>query len=123
MNVLHTAVWVSSLDETKDFYCDSIGLNHSRDFTTNGVKNYFVAGDADAEIQFKFDPDRDVNVRSDGFDHLAVGVNNVEAVFDRLVNEHGSDVIKKPTTLETTGSTIAFVTDPDGYTVELIQKA
>jgi lactoylglutathione lyase len=122
MDVLHTAIWVSDLETTTAFYCDGIGLNYSRDFTSDGVRNYFVAGESDAEIQFKHDPEREGTVAPDGIDHLAVGVEDVAATYDHLVEERGSESVTEPTVLETTGSTIAFVTDPDGYTVELIQS-
>ena len=123
MDVLHTAIWVSDLEASKAFYLDGLGLNYSRNFSADGVRNYFVTGKSDAEIQFKHDPDGDGDVTPDGIDHLAVVVENAEATFTRLTEDWGSDAVKKPTQLETTGSTIAFVTDPDGYTVELIQKA
>lgn len=123
MDVLHTAIWVSDLEATREFYCDGIGLEYTRDFETDGVRNYFVSGESDAEIQFKHDPSTDGHVEPDGIDHLAVGVEDAQATFDHLTAERGSEVVKEPTLLETTGSTIAFVTDPDGYTVELVQEA
>lgn len=122
MDVLHTAVWVSDLEATREFYCDGIGLEHSRNFATGSVENYFVTGESGAEIQFKHDSDDGRLEEPSGIDHLAVGVDDVRATFDELVSEWDSDAVKEPTVLETTGSTIAFVTDPDGYTVELIQS-
>jgi lactoylglutathione lyase len=109
------------LEATTEFYCDGIGLEHSRDFTADGVTNYFVNGESDTEIQFKYDQARDSCVTPDGIDHLAVAVEDVRATFDELTTEWGSNVVKEPTEFEATGEIIAFVTDPDGYTVELIQ--
>lgn len=123
MEVLHTAIWVSDLETTKAFYCDGIGLRPSREFSSDGVQNHFVTGENGGEIQFKYDPEHDVNVTRDGVDHLAVSVDSTEEATDHLTSEYGSELIKPPTTLETTGSVIAFVTDPDGYTVELVQES
>lgn len=123
MDVLHSAVWVSDLEATSAFYCEGIGLEYARDFTSDGVTNYFVTGQSDAEIQFKHDPDRDPPDHGDGFGHLAVGVDDTAATVDRLADDWGTEVVKPPTVLEDTGSTIAFVTDPDGYVVELVQHA
>lgn len=120
MDVLHTAIWVSNLDASKRFYCDGIGLVQTREFTTDGTRNVFVGGESEAEIQFKYDPDRDVDPSPAGIDHLAVGVEDLQATFDYLTTERGHDVVKEPTVADATGSTIAFVTDPDGYTVELV---
>jgi lactoylglutathione lyase len=123
MDVLHTAIWVSDLEAMKAFYCDGVGLSFSREFTTDGVRNYFVTGEGPAEIQFKYDPEHNIAVDRDGIDHLAVGVDDVEAMVEHLEDERESEVIKPPTVLEATESTIAFVTDPDGYMLELIQSA
>lgn len=122
MEILHTAIWVSDLEDTKRFYEEGLGLDHSRDFRTDGVHNYFVTGTGQGEIQFKYDPTDDETVSPHGIDHLAVGVENTRSMFDRLTSEFGSTVKKEPVKLETTGSIIAFVTDPDGYTVELIES-
>lgn len=122
MEVLHTAIWVSDLAATREFYCDGIGLAHSRDFETDGVRNYFVRGESDAEIQFKYDPEQEGGVAPAGVDHLAVSVDDVRDAVDRLTEEWNSEVITEPTELAQTGSTIAFVTDPDGYAVELIER-
>lgn len=123
MDVLHTAVWVSDLQHTKEFYHEGLGLDHSRDFVTDGVENYFVRGTSETEIQFKYDSESEGDVDPDGIDHLAVSVDDARSMFDRLTTEFGSAGIKEPTVLDTTGSTIAFVTDPDGYTIELIEPA
>ncbi|MFC6825279.1 VOC family protein [Halopelagius fulvigenes] len=123
MDVLHTAIWVSDLNTTKAFYCDGVGLKFSREFATDGVRNYFVKGENGVEIQFKYDSEHEVTVERDGVDHLAVGVDDVETTVGHLVDERGSEVLKPPTVLKKTGSTIAFVTDPDGYVLELVESA
>lgn len=123
MDVLHAALWVSDLDESVEFYCDGVGLEFSREFTTDGVINHFLTGESDAELQLKHDPDRHVEAPTDGFDHVALGVTDVEATVEHLESTWESEIRKPPTVLEDTGSTIAFVTDPDGYVVELIEPA
>jgi lactoylglutathione lyase len=120
MDVLHTAVWVDDLEATREFYLDELGLEFSWEFTgDDGVHNYFVTGESDAEIQFKHDPDRDVEEPA-GIDHLAVEVDDTDAVVERVA-DRGSEVVKGPLTMAETNARIAFVTDPDGYVVELIQ--
>jgi len=121
MDVLHTALWVSDLDATREFYEGALGLSFSREMEgDDGVRNYFVSGESDAEIQFKPIADGDVDaVEPSGFDHTAVAVESVAELLDEL----GEDRVRSgPTTLPDAGVEIAFVTDPDGYGVELIEE-
>jgi len=120
VEVIHTAVWVSDLERTRAFYVDALGLSHTRDFESEGVTNFYVAGEGDAEIQFKYEPDRGT-VDPGGIDHLAVSVDDVDAVLDRLLAGTDTEVVEGPTTLEDLDVYIAFVTDPDGYVVELVE--
>jgi lactoylglutathione lyase len=122
MGILHTALRVSDLEATVAFYEGELGLAHSWDFEREGVTNYYVTGEgSDAEIQFVHDPDDDRPVDPSGIDHVAVSVDDVRAEFDRLVEEAGSEPVEGPTHVEAAGATVAFVTDPDGYVVELIE--
>ena len=123
MDVLHTAVWVADLDVTSGFYEDVLRLEHSRDFVGgDGVTNYFVTGGSDAEIQFKHDADADVETDPGTMDHLAVAVEDVDVTTDRAVEEFDSRIVDGPMDLEDMGVRVAFITDPDGYTVELIEQ-
>lgn len=122
MDVLHTAIQVSDLEETTAFYEGELGLSHAWDFELDGTRNYYVVGDdGNAEIQFVHDPDDESPVDPDGIDHLAVSVDDVRATFDHLVEETDSEVVREPTYIEAAEATVAFVTDPDGYAVELVE--
>lgn len=122
-DVLHTAITVSDLDAMRGFYEDTLGLAHSRDFEVDGTLNYFVGGE-DAEIQFVHKPDSDPDPDSErsgaGLDHLAVAVEDVDATVAAAREEWDSEVETEPTDMKDLGVRIAFVTDPEGYVVELI---
>jgi lactoylglutathione lyase len=120
MDVLHTAVWVDDIETQLAFYCDGLGLDRTREFDLDGVTNTYVAGESDTEIQFKHDG-TERNPGPAGIDHIAVGVDDVDANVDHLVEHHGSEVVNEPRTLAEKGVRIAFVTDPEGYVVELIE--
>jgi len=120
MRVIHTAMWVSDLEATRAFYEDVLGLDFHREFTTDGVTNYYVGSDDGAELQFKHRADESDPVTPDGVDHVAVGVDDVDATFERVVEETGCPVVLEPTTIEAANSRAAFVEDPDGYTVEFV---
>ncbi|MCW8173669.1 VOC family protein [Natrialba swarupiae] len=123
MTVLHTAVWVSDLEATVEFYEEVLGLEYSRDFVgSDGVRNYFMAGESGAAIQFKYDENSDVETTPGTMDHLATSVENVDTTVERAVEEWDTDIVDGPRTLEDHDVRIAFITDPNGYTIELVQK-
>lgn len=122
MDVIHTALAVSDLEQTKEFYEGVLGLEHHWDFTYEGVVNYYVGTDDGAEIQFKYDASQDEDIEPSGIDHIALGVDDVDATFERVVGETGCPVVLEPTTFEDADRRGAFVSDPDGYTVEFVQR-
>lgn len=123
MDVIHTALWVSDLDATKEFYIDALGLEHTWDFVGgDGATNYYVAGEGDTELQFKYDADRDDPVTPSGVDHVAVSVEDLDAKLEQMVDETGCAVPIGPMEVEAAGAYVVFIEDPDGYLVELVQS-
>lgn len=123
MDVLHTAVWVSDLETMTEFYRDVFGLERSREFVgSDGVTNRFMSGESDAEIQFKYDESEAIEADPGTMDHLAVAVDDVDRTIEEIVEEWNGDVVEGPRTSDSSGVRIAFVTDPEGYTVEIIQQ-
>ncbi|WP_435126969.1 VOC family protein [Halobaculum sp. D14] len=124
MDVLHSAIWVSDIDETLAFYVDALGLEKTREFVSGeGARNVYVAGESDTEIQFKYDPDREPPATDDtAYDHVAVAVDDTDAEVERLVEETGCTVRRGPLTSEGANARVAFIEDPDGYGVELVEE-
>lgn len=120
MDVIHTAVAVSDIDETLAFYTEGLDLAYGHEFTLDGVRNVYVAGEGGLEIQFKYDPDREAPVEPAGIDHLAVEVDDVPAALEALVAATDCPVVQEPTVIEAADAVAAFVEDPDGYVVELV---
>jgi lactoylglutathione lyase len=123
MDVIHTAFWVQDLDATLEFYTAALDLEETHRFTLNGVENVYVGGDDGAEFQLRHDPEDDspVDVDRDAVDHLALGVDDVDATLDRLRAETDTAVVTGPMTVDPADAYVAFVTDPDGYVVELVE--
>jgi lactoylglutathione lyase len=121
MDVIHTAVAVSDIEETLAFYTEALDLAYAHEFELNGVRNVYVAGEDGAEIQFKHDPDRTDPIEPSGIDHLAVEVERVRETFEDLVATTDCPVVTEPTVVEPAGARAAFVEDPDGYVVELVE--
>ncbi|MFC6716996.1 VOC family protein [Natrialbaceae archaeon GCM10025810] len=122
MEVIHTALWTDDLDETIEFYVDVLGLERTWGFTADdGVENVYVGTEDGAELQFKYDPDGESTPDPAGIDHLALGVDDTDAVFERVVEETGCEVEVEPTTMEDIDVRVAFIRDPAGYVVELVE--
>ncbi len=122
MEVIHTALWIDDLEAMEEFYLDVLGLERTWGFTgDDGVQNVYVGTPDGAELQFKYDPDGDAP-KPAGIDHVAVGVDDTDAVFDRIVSALDVDVVEEPTTMENIDKRVAFVRDPNGYVVELVQS-
>ncbi len=122
MDVLHSAIWVSDLKKTLSFYVDALGLEKTKEFESgDGTTNVFVAGESDTEIQFKYDPEREP-AKPKGYDHVAIGVDDTDAEVERLVEETGCRVRRGPLTSEEANARVAFIEDPDGYGIELVEE-
>ncbi|MFD1563327.1 VOC family protein [Haloarchaeobius amylolyticus] len=122
MDVIHTALWVSDIERTREFYVDALGLTENWSFTgDDGVENVYIGGD-NAEFQFKYDPEGGPDIDSGTMAHVAVGVDSTDETVERLVERVDPPIETAPTTMDDLGLRVAFVEDPDGYVVELVEE-
>ncbi|SFR33712.1 VOC family protein [Halogeometricum limi] len=120
MGFIHTALDVTDVDETLDFYAE-LGLSKTGEFTLNGVRNVYVGDGDDAELQLKHDPERDEPVEPAGIDHVAVEVDDADEAFASLVAATDCPVVREPFDVDPVNAHVAFVEAPDGYVVELVE--
>lgn len=121
--LLHTRYRVSDLDKTVTFYRDVLGLELTRRHTSPRGSElvFFKAPGSDEEIEIcKFDGSGPVNVGHD-ITHLAFEVEDIEA-FAKHAAAKGYPLSDGPTPTGS-GSVIAFIDAPEGYEIELIQRA
>lgn len=117
MDVLHPALEVHDLDTTVAFYVDLLGLDRTREAELGGQRHVFLGGTGPAELQLM---EVDDPVTPSGFDHLAVAADDIDAVVEAAIEEWDSAVVREPDTFEDVR--LAFITDPEGYHVELIEE-
>jgi lactoylglutathione lyase len=125
MRLLHTMLRVGDLDRSLAFYTDVLGMRllRRKDYPSGRFTLAFVGyGDerehAVLELTHNWDTDRyDLG---DGFGHLALGVDDIHAVCD-AIRAKGGRVVREPGPMKHGTTVIAFVEDPDGYKVELIE--
>lgn len=121
---MHTMIRVGDLDRSIKFYCDNFGMKEiSRsDVPEAKYTNVFVgygSFDTDPLIELTFNYDTDSYETGNGFGHLAIGVQDIYAVCDKL-RANGVNIVREPGPLKFGTVHIAFVDDPDGYRIELI---
>ena len=123
MRIMHTCLNVMDLDRSIIFYRDRLGLKLTRRFEVK---------ENNAEIAFLEDPDgnavelthwRDKKqlAEGDNLDHIAFGVKDMKATIERLRGQ-GVTIAMEPFTLKGGSHQIAFIKDPDGNWLELIEE-
>ena len=124
--ILHTMIRVLDLDRSIDFYCDKLGMQllRRRDYPEGKFTLAFVAfgpESAHPAIELTFNWGRaNAYEIGDGFGHVAVGVSDIHATCARLAAA-GVKIARPPGPMKHGTTVIAFVEDPDGYKIELIE--
>ena len=125
--MLHTMIRVMDLDKSLAFYTGAMGMKilRKRDVPEGKYTLAFVGYDDESsqavvELTHNWDQAKPYEIGT-GFGHLAVGVPDVKGVCDQVAKAGGK--ITRPRGPVKFGTTvIAFVEDPDGYKIELIER-
>jgi lactoylglutathione lyase len=125
MRLLHTMLRVSDLDESLRFYCDVLGMRllRRKDYPEGRFTLAFVGYGPEAEqavLELTHNWDTKSYDVGTGYGHVALGVEGIYEVVERL-RAQGAKVTREPGPMKHGGSTIAFIEDPNGYKVELIE--
>ncbi|RIK98479.1 MAG: lactoylglutathione lyase [Proteobacteria bacterium] len=125
MRLLHTMLRVRDLDRSLRFYCDQLGMRLLRrtDYPGGQFTLAFVGyGDESdssvLELTHNWDG-RDYALGT-AFGHVAIGVDDIHALCERL-RAQGVAIVREPGPMQHGKTVIAFLEDPDGYRVELIE--
>jgi lactoylglutathione lyase len=125
--LLHTMLRVRDLDKSIDFYTRLLGMRllRRKDYPSGEFTLAFVGyGDEDShtvlELTHNWGQQEPYEIGT-GFGHLAVSVHDIYATCQRLAGE-GVKIPRPPGPMKHGGSVIAFIEDPDGYKIELIER-
>ena len=128
--LVHTSIRTSNMEHSIDFYTKFLGLTllSRREIPQNNAEIAFLK-DTQAQgstLELTFYPNQKKFVQADYedrlFDHLAFEVKDMKKTIAAMRTE-GITITDEPFKLSLTGSTIAFVEDPDGTLIELIEKS
>ena len=125
--LLHTMIRVGDLDRSVDFYTRLLGMKElrRRDVPEGKYTLAFVGyGDEseNAVIELTYNYGVEKYDLGTGFGHLAIGVPDVYAACEAL-RKAGAKITREPGPVKFGTTVIAFVEDPDGYKIELIERA
>jgi len=118
---------VGNLQRSIDFYTKVLGMQLLRT-SENPEYKYSLAfvgyegNPAQAEIELTWNWGTDSYELGTAYGHIALGMPDVYAACD-TIRAAGGNVSREPGPLKGGKTVIAFVTDPDGYKIELIQRA
>jgi len=125
---LHTMIRVGDLERSVDFYTRLMGMKElrRRDVPEGKYTLVFVGyGDGNASGQAEIELTYNYGVQKyetgTAFGHLAVAYPDVRAVCERL-RAAGAKITREPGPVKFGTTVIAFVEDPDGYKIELIER-
>lgn len=126
MRFLHTMIRVGNLEKSIDFYTNSLGMQviKYKEYPSGRFTLVFIGygeENTNALIELTYNWDTDKYHIGDGFGHLAIEVKDIHE-FCNKVKQNGGVVTRKPATMKFGGErNIAFIEDPDGYQIELIE--
>jgi lactoylglutathione lyase len=125
--LLHTMIRVRDLEKSLDFYQRLLGMQVLRrtDFPEGKFTLAFVGYGPEAdhsviELTHNWDREEPYEIGT-GFGHIALGVPDIVKACSDLAAE-GVRIPRPPGPMKHGTSVIAFVEDPDGYKIELIEK-
>ncbi|MDV7338875.1 lactoylglutathione lyase [Terasakiella sp. A23] len=124
---LHTMIRVFDLEKSISFYTDILGMKVLRrsEYPDGKFTNVFIGyGDESEntviELTYNWDPKERYDLGT-GFGHLALGVPDIYKTCDEL-RAQGATISREPGPMKHGKTVIAFIEDPDGYKIELIEK-
>ncbi len=125
MRILHTMLRVGDLDKSLRFYIEVLGMKllRRKDYPSGRFTLAFVGYGKESEntvIELTHNWDISEYVLGEGYGHIALGVKNIYSTC-KSIKDNGGHLVREPGPMKHGSTIIAFVEDPDGYKIELIE--
>ena len=123
MKFLHAMIRVKDIDKSMDFYTKLLDMSLVKTIKLDDSVLYFLSdqnGQTQIELTANFENPKDGYTNGNAFGHFAFGIDSM-AKFGQKLHSMGYEYLYEPFFLEEAGSIIAFIKDPDGNEIEIIQ--
>lgn len=128
MIILHTMLRVGNLTRSIDFYTKVLGMKLLR-CTDRPDQKYTLAfvgygdgnKDGGTELELTYNYGEESYEMGTAYGHIAIGMNDIYAACEKI-KAAGGKVTREAGPVKGGDTIIAFITDPDGYKIELIQR-
>ncbi|MFN6558383.1 MAG: lactoylglutathione lyase [Nostoc sp. ChiSLP01] len=125
MRLLHTMLRVGNLEESLKFYCEVLGMKllRRKDYPGGEFTLAFVGYGDESDntvIELTYNWGVEKYELGNAYGHIALGVDDIYTKCEEIRNQ-GAKIVREPGPMKNGSTVIAFVEDPDGYKIELIQ--
>ena len=126
MRILHTMLRVGDLEKSLAFYTDVLGMRllRRKDYPDGRFTLAFVGFQEESEgavLELTHNWDTAGYDLGEGYGHVALAVEDVYAACERI-RERGGRIVREPGPMKHGTTVLAFVEDPDGYRIELLEE-
>ena len=124
MKFLHVMIRVKDINKSLKFYQELFDMNLVNEMELEESKLYFLSdedGQTQIELTHNFNTPKDGYKNGEAFGHFAFSTRNMED-FENKMKEFGINWLVEPFVLENYDMKIAFLKDPDGNEIELIEE-
>ena len=126
MRILHTMLRVGDLDRSIDFYTNVFGMQllRKKDFPEGKFTLAFIGYGDESEntvIELTYNWGTDSYELGNAYGHSAIAVDDAYKACDEIAAK-GGNVVRPAGPMKHSSTVIAFVKDPDGYMIELIER-
>ena len=125
MRMLHTMLRVADLERSLSFYTEVLGMQllRRKDYPSGRFTLAFVGYGSEENhtvLELTHNWDTESYALDDAYGHIALGVDDIRSTCAGIADK-GGRVVREPGPMKHGTTVIAFVEDPDGYKVELIE--
>ena len=124
MKFLHSMIRVKDINSSLKFYTELLNMKLYHSKRLEDCELYFLndeEGTCQIELTYNDETPEDGYKNGNAFGHFAFSVDSLDE-FTEKMNALGYEYLYEPFDLNGKGSRIAFITDPDGNEIELIEK-